>query len=203
MSIARYFRSLGRHGLRMVVMRLKIEMLRARYPDLVIGNNSVIRYDRREAFHSGRNVIIGPFCEIVAIQKTPLSSQPGRLSIGAGTVIGAFANIRAAGGTIEIGENGLIAQQVSIIAANHTVTPGAIYCRLPYDERRTGVRIGSNVWIGAGACLLPGCTVGDNSIIAAGAVVTEEVPPNEIWGGIPARRLTALADYREDHDLER
>jgi acetyltransferase-like isoleucine patch superfamily enzyme len=69
--------------------------------------------------------------------------------------------------------------------------PGGIYSRLPYDEKRTGVRIGSNVWIGAGASLLPGIRVGDNSIIAAGAVVTTDVPPDQVWGGIPGRVIAS------------
>ena len=173
-------------------MKVKIEFLRYRYPGLVIGYKSVIRYDRIEVFEIGPDVTIGPFSEIVAIQRTLMSSLRGRLTIGAGTVIGAFANVRAVGGTVEIGKNGLIAQNVTIVAADHLIKAKEIYNRLHYDETRTGVRIGSNVWIGAGASLLPGTSVGDNSIIAAGAVVTKNVPSNEIWGGIPAQRIRRI-----------
>jgi acetyltransferase-like isoleucine patch superfamily enzyme len=194
MKVAAYFMSLSRHALRMAVMRLKMELLRYRYPELVIGYKTIIRYDRLDVFDIGPDVSIGPFCEIVAIQQTSMSSLAGRLTIGSGTVVGAHANIRAVGGIVRIGQNGLIAQHVSILAANHDIKPGQIYSRIPYDEQRTGVRIGSNVWIGAGAVLLPGSSVGDNCIIAAGAVVTKDVPANEIWGGIPARQIATLTE---------
>jgi len=49
--------------------------------------------------------------------------------------------------------------------------------------------VGANVWVGANCVLLPGVTIGDNALIAAGSVVTRDVPPNEIWGGVPARKL--------------
>lgn len=49
------------------------------------------------------------------------------------------------------------------------------------------VRIGSHVWIGMNATIMKGVTIGDNSIIAAGALVTKSVPQNEIWGGVPAK----------------
>ena len=55
------------------------------------------------------------------------------------------------------------------------------------DEK--SIRIGDNVWIGFGAQIMSGVSVGSNSIIAAGAVVTKNVPSYEVWGGIPARRL--------------
>jgi maltose O-acetyltransferase len=51
------------------------------------------------------------------------------------------------------------------------------------------VTVGNNVWVGANCVLLPGITIGDNSLIAAGSVVSRDVPPNEIWGGVPARKL--------------
>jgi maltose O-acetyltransferase len=49
--------------------------------------------------------------------------------------------------------------------------------------------VGANVWVGANCVLLPGVTIGDNSLIAAGSVVSHDVPPNEIWGGVPAKKL--------------
>ena len=54
------------------------------------------------------------------------------------------------------------------------------------------VHIKRNVWIGAGATILPGVTVGENSIVAAGAVVTKDVPDNTIVGGVPAKWIKNL-----------
>jgi acetyltransferase-like isoleucine patch superfamily enzyme len=54
------------------------------------------------------------------------------------------------------------------------------------------IHIGKNVWLGAGAIILPGVTVGENSIVAAGAVVTKDVPSNTIVGGVPARVIKKI-----------
>ncbi|MGB1060198.1 MAG: acyltransferase, partial [Ketobacter sp.] len=62
----------------------------------------------------------------------------------------------------------------------------------PWDEDRTDVILGRNVWIGANSCLLAGSRVGDNSIVGAGSVVTGEIPANEIWAGVPARKIKDL-----------
>ena len=92
-------------------------------------------------------------------------------------------------GFISIGKNCLIGQNVSLIASNHQFKSGAIYWQLRHDEKKTGIMIGNNCWIGAGVVILPGCAVGDNSVVAAGSVVTKNVPPNEVWGNIPARKI--------------
>jgi len=137
----------------------------------------------------GKQVSIGPFCEIVVLASDPMSCVPGALQIGNESVIGAMCNIRAAGGAIRIGDNCLIGQNVSLIASNHQVQSGSIYWQLRYDETKTGVHIGNNCWIGAGTIILPGCKVGDNAVVAAGSVVTKNVPANEVWGNIPARKI--------------
>lgn len=54
------------------------------------------------------------------------------------------------------------------------------------------IKIGKRVWIGAHATILSGVTVGDNSIIAAGAVVTKDVPANSVVGGVPAKVIKTL-----------
>ncbi len=59
------------------------------------------------------------------------------------------------------------------------------------------IKIGNNVFIGMKAMFLPNVTVGDNSIIAAGALVTKDVPPGEIWGGVPAKFIKKVEDYKD------
>lgn len=59
------------------------------------------------------------------------------------------------------------------------------------------IHVGNNCFLGARCIILPGVTIGDNSIIAAGAVVTKNVPANEIWGGIPAKKINTLEKFAE------
>ncbi len=135
---------------------------------------------------------MGPFTEICALLRSEFSSVEGGLSVGARTVIGANCNLRAAGGKISIGSNCLIAQHVTIASSNHQFRQGAVYRDLPWDEARVGVTIRDNCWLGAGVIVLPGVVIGANSIVAAGAVVTSSIPPDEVWGGVPARRLRGV-----------
>jgi len=108
------------------------------------------------------------------------------------SVIGSGVNIRAAGGVIELGEYSGIGEHSVVVAANHSTDKDHLHIRSPWDENRTDVIIGRNVWIGANSCLLAGSRVGDNSIVGAGSVVTGEIPANEIWAGVPARKIKDL-----------
>jgi len=85
-------------------------------------------------------------------------------------------------GGISIGDGAQIGHNVTLCTLNHGLAP---------EERQTifpsPIVIGKNVWIGAGASVLPGVTVGDNAIIAAGAVVSRNVPENAVVAGVPAR----------------
>lgn len=85
---------------------------------------------------------------------------------------------------IEIGDGTLIGQQVVIATLNHAQDPVSRADMFPKP-----VKIGKNVWIGAHATILPGVTIGDNAIIAAGAVVTKDVEKNAVAGGVPAKKI--------------
>ena len=102
------------------------------------------------------------------------------IRIGRGVFINACCCFQDQGGIV-VGDGTLIGHRVTVATINHGLRP---------DERHihniAPVNIGRNVWIGAGAVLLPGVTVGDNAIIAAGAVVSRDVPPSSIVGGVPA-----------------
>lgn len=149
-------------------------------------------FDEVDSISIGENVCVGPYSEIVVLKSTSYSSIKGNLSIGNGVVIGSGANIRAAGGVIAIGNNALLGQRVSLIAANHMLENNAPYRDLPWDTEKTGVILGENVWIGTGATILPGCTIGNNSVVAAGAVVTKNIPSDQVWAGVPAKLLKHL-----------
>lgn len=87
-------------------------------------------------------------------------------------------------GGIEIGDDCLIGQQVVIATLNHDLTPSKRKDMLPKP-----VKIGKNVWVGAHATILPGVTVGDNAVIAAGAVVNKDVAQGTVVAGVPARKI--------------
>ena len=86
-------------------------------------------------------------------------------------------------GTITLGENISISEEVIILTADHD----------PYSPNFQGqnkpVKIEDYVWIGTRAMILPGVTLEKGCLIAAGAVVTKSVPPFEIWGGVPAKKI--------------
>lgn len=84
-------------------------------------------------------------------------------------------------GGIEIEDGALIGPRVNLITINHSQAPE--YRR---NTESFPIHICKNVWIGTGATITPGVIVGENAIIAAGAVVTKDVPPNVIVGGVPA-----------------
>ena len=85
-------------------------------------------------------------------------------------------------GGITVDDNVLIAPHVNLITTNHITEP--THRRDVYSRP---IHICKNVWIGAGATIMLGVTVGENSIIAAGAVVTHDIPPNVTAAGVPAR----------------
>jgi acetyltransferase-like isoleucine patch superfamily enzyme len=115
--------------------------------------------------------------------------KDGRLVIGKNVYIGDHCCIRASGCPIIIGNNTLIANGVTIVSANHGIQRGQLIAEQPWNAEGKEVVIGSDVWIGAHVTILPGVTVSDGSIIAAGAVVRSFVPPQEIWGGVPAKKI--------------
>ncbi len=85
-------------------------------------------------------------------------------------------------GGITIEDNALIAPCVNLITINHCQEPSR-----RRDVYSKPIHICKNVWIGAGVTVTPSVTIGENSIIAAGAVVTKDIPPNVIAAGIPAK----------------
>ena len=96
-------------------------------------------------------------------------------------------------GGITIGDDVFIAPKVNLITLNHVMNP--------YERSSTiakPIKIGNRVWIGIAATVMPGVTVGDNSIIAAGAVVTKDVPPNCIVAGVPAKKIKNLDNLQEE-----
>lgn len=94
-------------------------------------------------------------------------------------------------GGIFIGDGSLIGHNVTMATLNHMQNPE---CRA--DMVPAAIHIGRNVWVGSGSTILAGVTVGDNAIIAAGAVVSKDVPANMIVGGVPAKIIKEIDESK-------
>ena len=105
------------------------------------------------------------------------------ITIGRNVFFNAGCKFQDQGG-ITIGNNVLIGHNVVLATLNHSMNPAERGNLIPKP-----IVIGNDVWIGAGAIVLPGVTIGDGAIIAAGAVVTKNVEADTIVGGVPAKFL--------------
>ena len=111
----------------------------------------------------------------------------GELSIGAKTVFGQECTISAFQ-HVSVGRECIIADRVMMIDFDH----GMVEVERPIRDQgiyKRDVNIGHNTWIGYGACILRGVTIGDNSVIGTSSVVTCDVPANAVVGGIPAKLI--------------
>jgi maltose O-acetyltransferase len=91
---------------------------------------------------------------------------------------------------VHIGDNVLLAPYVQIYTAYHPIDPEI---RLTGRELAAPIKIGNNVWIGGNAIICPGVTIGDNTTIGAGSVVTKNIPANVVAAGNPCRVIRHLA----------
>jgi acetyltransferase-like isoleucine patch superfamily enzyme len=152
---------------------------------------------------SKQGVVFGNRCTVkrgAVIRPTNvLFNEPGEgLRVGDGSNIGAFAYIGCSG-CIELGKNVMMGPRVSLMAENHNFDRTDI----PMKEQgvsRSFIKIEDDVWIGANTTITAGVTVGQGSIIAAGAVVTRDVPSFSIVGGVPAKILRSRTQRSEDGD---
>jgi len=118
---------------------------------------------------------------------------PGRgLVVGDDVDLALEVLITSSGG-VTIGDRTLVGYRTCILSANHAVPPrpGRIFGA---GHETAPVTIANDVWIGANCTILPGVTIGEGAIIAAGAVVTEDVAPYAIVGGVPARLIRFRAE---------
>ena len=131
---------------------------------------------------------IGTGCYI----EPPLHANWGGANVHLGrSVYANFGLTLVDDGEIFIGDHVMFGPNVVIATAGHPVTP---------EPRSRGVQfnlpvhIGRNVWLGASACVMPGVTIGDNTVIGAGSVVTADIPANVVAVGNPCRVLREISD---------
>lgn len=106
--------------------------------------------------------------------------------LGAGVFINAGCRFQDQGG-IYIGERALIGHNCVIATLNHNMEPARRANLLPAP-----VRVGADAWLGSNVTVLPGVTIGEGGVVAAGAVVTRDVAPRTVVGGVPAKLIRNL-----------
>lgn len=138
--------------------------------------------------------ILGSIGENVTIRPPLFVDYGENIHIGAGTFIN--FNLTALDvAMIRIGRDCQIGPNVQLLTPTHTIDPEQRQARL---EAAQPITIEDNVWLGGGAVILPGITVGRNSVIGAGSVVTKNVPENSVAVGNPAQGIRSIADNSRD-----
>jgi acetyltransferase-like isoleucine patch superfamily enzyme len=125
------------------------------------------------------------------------------ISIGDDTYIGPGAYISAVNTTVVIGRKVMLSPYVAIIAGDHNTAVVGRFMRDVYEKRETDdvpVTVSDDVWLGTRAVILKGVTIGRGAVVAAGAIVTRDVPPYAIVAGVPARVVRRRFD---DAEMER
>ncbi|MGH2953031.1 MAG: acyltransferase [Solirubrobacterales bacterium] len=168
-----YFRYLWRRFLTPAGWRWQTDgpVFLGRRLELQIGKRGTIRF--------GRFAWVG--------DGTKIRCHEGEVVIGAKTVLGQECTISAYK-HVRIGEQCVIADRAMFIDFDHGVVEVERPIRVQGIYKRP-VDVGSNVWVGYGACVLRGVAIGDNSIIGTSSVVTKDVPANGVVGGVPAKLL--------------
>ncbi|MFN8218167.1 MAG: acyltransferase [Solirubrobacterales bacterium] len=185
---------------RALLARVRAELLRrsAAGRNLRLGEGPLF-YDAMPRIDASGEIRAGDGFSIYSQPvRAQVSAAPGaRIAMGDGVGINFGADLFAAR-TIEVGDATMIGPMVVITDTNfHPIDEGEATKTEP-------VRIGSNVWLGRGAMILPGVEIGDHAVIAAGAVVARDVPPRTVAAGNPARPLrevTAADGWRRNREI--
>ena len=143
------------------------------------GKRLEIEIGKRGTVRFGRFVWIG--------DGTKIRCHEGEVVIGAKSVLGQECTISAYQ-HVSIGRECIVADRVMLIDFDHGVVEVERPIRLQGIYKRD-VRVGNNVWLGYGACILRGVTVGDNAVVGTSSVVTKDLPENAVAAGAPARVL--------------
>jgi acetyltransferase-like isoleucine patch superfamily enzyme len=141
--------------------------------------NVTFEIGRNATVHLGRWSWIG--------HGTKIRSHEGEVRIGAKSVLGQECTISSFQ-HVAIGRECIVADRVMLIDFDHGVVEPDRPIRAQGIYKRD-VNVGHNVWIGYGACVLRGVTIGDNAIIGTSSVITKDVPADAVVGGVPARVL--------------
>jgi acetyltransferase-like isoleucine patch superfamily enzyme len=152
--------------------------------------NSTMRdFCKKKFRHFGKGAEIRPGAYAIACSKISIGS---RVIIRPGTML--FADPRAGeGGTISIEDDVLLGSAVHIYVNNHYFLDSSLPIIDQGHSPPRSVSVETGAWIGAGAIILPGVSIGRNSVIGAGAIVTKDIPPFSVAVGNPARVIKTIS----------
>ncbi len=137
------------------------------------------------ALHVEGQIEIAAKCELN--QGVELNPWGGSIRLARRVWLGPYVVIYGHGG-VEIGESTLVAMHCTVLSSNHAIPAMGTLIRDVADDLRP-TKLGRDVWIGANAVILGGVTIGDGAVVAAGAVVTNNVEAGAVVAGVPARLL--------------
>jgi len=153
-----------------------------------------IPYDQREAIRDTWMELTGAAVDEAFHLIPPLYSDHGlNIRVGRNVFINQACMLNDIGG-IEIGDDVMIGPRVSLLTTGHPLDPG----RRRRQIVAAPIAIERNVWLGAGATVLQGVTVGSDAVVAAGAIVTRDVPPRTLVAGVPAQVLREIGADGDD-----
>jgi acetyltransferase-like isoleucine patch superfamily enzyme len=165
------------------MMRGNIVLARKVVGRVILGRGVYISEYVRIISERGGSIIIGDGSKIGTM--SIVEDRGGHIRIGRNTSINSFSVLYGHGG-LTIGDNCMFATGLIIIPANHTFSDPDREIR-DQGETMQGVTIEDDVWMGARVTVLDGVTIGRGSVIGAGAVVLEHIPPMSVAVGVPAR----------------
>lgn len=162
--------------------------------NFVFGNNVTIESHCILDGYASRKIILGNNSKIGMYSKllstSHLATYGKGLVMGNNSAVGDFCHFGAPGG-ITIGNDVIMGSFVSFHSENHNFQDTSKLIR-EQGVNSKGIVLGNNIWVGARVTFLDGCEVGDNSVVAAGAVVNGIFPANSVIGGIPAKVIKAI-----------
>ena len=173
-------------------------------PEVVVSMRRYIKENRRllyelnNEWHEDENEAAELFAKITAKPvgknlriETPFYTDFGKnITVGDDVFINAGCKFQDQGG-VYIGDETFIGHNVVLATLDHDIDPAKRYML-----HAAPIRIGKRVWIGSNVVITKGVTIGDNSVIAAGAVVTKDIPANVVAGGVPAKVIKEIPESR-------
>jgi len=156
--------------------------------NVTIESYSVIDGFAKNKIIFGDGVKIGSFSKLLSTSH--LATFGVGMKIGNNSAVGDFTHFGATGG-LEIGNDVIMGSYVSFHSENHNFSDSSTLIR-EQGVNSKGIKIGNNIWVGAKVTFLDGCEVGDNCIVAAGAVVKGVFPSNSLIGGVPAKIIKQI-----------